>query len=215
MTGLTTVSKISVLLLLLCCGACGNKKLLQYNDYVQWLQEPENKLVQYKDYGGIRLKLQYLPADYLVYNELKTASMNTAHADSLKKNYNYSLNFMLSFLPPQGEQLDVTKAGVKDQEEFSQRIGQLAFNMGPSISLTCGNKSYSPELTQLERLFGLRNSADIQVVFNLNKDSLLKSGNNIDIEYSDAIFNTGLSKFSFPAEALRQAPGIDFEHKQN
>lgn len=200
-------NKYLVILLFFALNSCTPDKL-EYGDYVQYLLDEENGLIQTKSFGGLKISVKYLPVDYQVYNELKAGNENVSKevVDSLKNTYKNSFSFLMTLAPAEGESFDVTKVGVTNYEEFSQRITDMSFNMGGMIKLISGEEEIYPEIAQAERLYGLRNSVDILLVFNADNTKI--NNESVELMYSDEIFNTGISKYKFKLKDINSIPEL-------
>lgn len=186
--------------------ACNNKKL-EYKAYLKYLADEKNGLVKEKSVNGLKLKVKYLPADYLVYNTIKESDkvISEKDIDSVKKLYNNSLTFVLNLGPGEGETFSITKVGVENYEQFAQRIETMSFNMKEFVTLEINGEQYKPELTQMETINTLEPSKNIIVVFNSNQ---IKNSEELVFTYNDELFYTGVNKFKFKIKDFKNVPGL-------
>lgn len=211
---MTELNKYLLLLLSVGIGltSCRQGTISEPKEYFSYLANPENGLVKEKSIAGMKIKVKYLPEDYLVYNMVKEVSnAKDAYKDSIAGTYKHSLTFMINIGPDENEEFDVTRVGVENYEEFAQRIESMAFNAQNWISLNANNQEYHPVIAKLENINALEKSRNFIVVFNSTKGSpsdLTK--NDICLSYDDELFNTGLSKFIFEAEDLKKLPAFTF-----
>ena len=176
-----------------------------YKEYMQYIAQSENGLTKTKTTMGLKISIKYLPIDYLVYNEIQSTDKTKKVKEDLYKRYENSLTFMLTFSPEKDKNFDVTKVGISNYEEFSERIETMNFNFSNFITLETEQKKIIPELTQMESVYGLVNKRNILLVF--NKKKII---DDIRIIYKDEIFGTGTHKFLFKKKDLLAVPQFVF-----
>lgn len=199
---------VYLLTLLLSVGlsSCG-RTIDNYKEYMQYIASLDNGVTKVQTTSGLKISIKYLPIDYLVYNEIinlkdgKTPEL----IEELKKAYENSLTFRLTFAPDEGKEFDITKVGVTNYEEFAERIEVMNFNFSNYIKLETEGEQIIPELTQMESIYGLENKRDILLVFNKKEIK-----DNIKIVYKDEIFGTGTHKFLFQKADLSAVPQFVF-----
>lgn len=209
-------NKYMHLLLLLSFGmgllSCRQGSISEPKEYLSYLADPENGLVKEKSVAGMKIKVKYLPEDYLVYNMVKEVpNLKDSYRDSIAGTYKHSLTFMINIGPDENEEFDVTRVGVENYQEFAERIEEMSFNAQNWISVNVDNREYHPVIARLENINALEKSRNFIVVFNSTKGSsndLAK--NDICLSYDDELFNTGMSKFIFKAEDLKKLPAFTF-----
>lgn len=184
-----------------------------YGEYVIYLNNSENGLRQNRSINGLDISIKYLPLDYLVLNELRHEdnNINNNKITELKAAYEHSTTFLMTLGPSKTEEFDVTKIGVSNYQEFTNRILSMTYGLKEQITLELGNVKHKPALAQLEELFGLQNKRNILLVFNLTKSEQNElSTNDFSISYKDEIFNTGNSQFLFKSNDLKKLPKVDY-----
>lgn len=208
-----TVNKIKStyhwsLVLLLFWGAISCKSTMNdYSDYMKYIANPDNGLTKTQTTSGLKISVKYLPIDYLAYTELKNSQevKTKEEKELLKKAYENSLTFMLTFAPDEGKTFDVTKVGVANYEEFAERIENMNFNFSNYIKLETEKEEFQPELTQMESTYGLEKKRNIVLVFNRKNIQ-----DDTKIVYKDEIFGTGTHRFLFKKEDLTSIPQFVF-----
>ena len=192
-------------------ASCSNS-ITDIDNYLKYLSDKENGLVIEKATGGILMRVKYLPTDYLVFNDLKNNENNTLTLkDSIKQSYQNSMTFMLTIGPDRNESFDITKVGVKNYEEFAQRIEEMNFNMTQYVTLKINEKEYTPALTQMESVNGLAQERNILFVFNaLDEQGKEILKNDAQFVYNDELFYTGINKFKFKMDKINNVPEFKF-----
>lgn len=197
---------ILIFVFVACLSSC-KSPITDYKQYMKYIANVENGVTKTRATSGLKMSMKYLPVDYLTYTELISSKKEATEKEkeALKKAYENSLTFMMTFAPDKGKAFDVTKVGVSNYEEFSDRIEAMNFNFSNYIKLETEGKSLPPELTQMESIYGLENKRNILLVF--NKKEII---DNVRIVYKDEIFGTGTHKFLFLKEDLLAVPQFVF-----
>ena len=188
-------------------GSSCNSTIKNYGKYMAYIAEPANGVTKEKATSGLKIRVKYLPVDYLAYSEFKNSKdiKTEEQKQALKKTYENSLTFMLTFAPDEGKKFDVTRVDVSDYEEFATRIEDMNFNFSNYIKLETEGEEIRPELSQMESTYGLEKKRNIILVFNKNEIK-----DNIRIIYKDEIFGTGTHKFLFQQDDLLAVPQFVF-----
>jgi hypothetical protein len=208
-------SKIFFLLLSITTIACRNNNVqsVTVTEYLKMLNNPDNGLVVTKKVNGLNISMKYLPAGYLVYKEQKEQSFNKAQADSIEKAYANSLTFLLTFSPDEtkGNETDVMFDGLKNYKEYVERDLAMNFDMEQKVILRAGKKAYKPVLSSMENIYSLNNGRSIILVFvpTDNKEEFNKM-DDVDLTYTDDLFNVGILHFNFLTTNFTKLPQINF-----
>lgn len=199
-------------LFLICLFSC-KKQVLDYKEYMKFLANKESGLVKEIATGGIKLKVKYLPLDYLVYNQVKSSDSlaSKEERENIKKTYENSLTFMLTLGPDTNESFSITRVGVTNYQEFAERIETMSFNMSEYISLKIKDKEYKPDLTQMESINSLEQSKNIIVVFKAIDEVGKKiTTDDLVFIYNDELFLTGINKFKFKKNDILDLPELKY-----
>lgn len=188
---------------LLCCG---NKHFNKPEDYLQWINNPDNGLVQKKKVNRLILKIKYLPHKYLLLIENEEASSKEIEA-MLQTRKSDGLSFLLTISPDLKDDGDIMFRGVSSLKEFNERVLQMNFNIGQSISLVLDHKVYNSVLSNLENTYSLNKGRNINLLFDITLEELRQSKDSkLDVKYVDEIFNTGIHHFLFDARDILRIP---------
>lgn len=185
-------------------------------DYMKWMNDEDNGLIKSKHINGLVFTVKYLPADYMTYQELKSSTPNAASKDSLLKQYQNSLFFLLIIHPDDEIKAnagkDVMYLGVKDPKEYQDRVMQMNFEMKEYVSIELNDSSsYTPVLTNMENTYGLSNGRSILCVFSPYKSiQEFNNSNTIDLIWDDEIFQSGRNHFVFDSKDFLSLPRLKF-----
>ncbi|PBQ30228.1 hypothetical protein CNR22_00125 [Sphingobacteriaceae bacterium] len=180
--------------------------------YYSYLENPANGLVKEKTVAGIKLKVKYLPLDYLAFNSLdKKKFLTQAAKDSVMKAFDNSLTFILNIGPSQNESFDVTRVGIDNYGEFAERVERMSFQAQEWITIKIGEKIFRPVLARMENLNALEKSRNFIIVFN-SKEIMEEEGVNDQMcfIYNDELFDIGTNKFVFQMNDIKTTPELKF-----
>ncbi len=199
-----------VIALFFLCLAC-TTSTTDYTSYLKYLADSKNGLTREHSANGIKLRVKYLPVDYLVFNAVKSidSSISANDLEKIKRSYKNSLTFMLTIGPAEGENFSITKIGVENYQQFAERIETMSFHMNEYITLEIKGKTIDPDLVQLETINTGEPSKNLIVVFKAI-DEKGKSILNDDLTFvfDDELFFTGISKFTFKASDVNGLPRL-------
>jgi len=198
---------------LIVLASCNNE-LKTEKDFYGWLNDPENGFVKTKIINDIKIIAKYLPLEYLAFKELRSYGQYSKDVrDSILALYNKSRTFLLTIGPyeEKGAKFDIMKTGVHDYTEFKQRAMTMNFDMAAYVSLNTELGEFKPVLTNMENVYGLSKHRNIYLVFtSAEANGKLMTANELDLTFTDEIFNTGINHFIFKKEKLDHLPTINF-----
>ncbi len=197
-----TKNKYILIFLVVLLTAC-TSSIDSIQEYMKYLANTENGLVQTKNISGVKFTVKYLPIEYLAYRSKETKKTTA---------YDHTVCFMFTIGPDSTQNFDITKLGVENYAGFAERMEVMNFQMNESISMKIGKSEYKPSFSQLENNYGLKNQRTLMVVFNVNSNisNEFMKNNDIQFIYNDDLFNTGISKFKFLKDQLEELPEFNY-----
>jgi hypothetical protein len=162
--------------------------------------------------GDVRLKLQWLPPELLVYQDFRHDGpvCDKYWRDSVTNQYRRTLAFLLT-VESVNSQEDILWKNIATQEEFKNRVYQLNFRMNELVRLEANGQVYSPVLHVLENDYGFAHARKIHLVFADADDSQeLSRTSQYKVVFEDELFMTGISQFVFERENMEEIPPINF-----
>ncbi len=132
------------------CTGCGP---IAPEEYRQWVEDPDNGLVQHKEAGDYRYELQYRP---LAYSALQHygPSMQSAELDTYTKE-NGGLQYLeLKLSPKNGK--DLLQFGAQSEEDLQRRAYHFSYRMQERIFLEQQGQRFPCVLYHFERSFDLK-----------------------------------------------------------
>lgn len=196
---------IPVLMLCLLLASCTRNEFNSSADYLRWMDSEESGLVTEHRLNGMCVKAKYLPVDYLIYRDAGERP-SPAVCDSLRKLYENSVTFLLSFGPDEskGASGDVMYKGLRNYQEYVERAVAMNFDLERMISLQTGGKEWSPVLSAMENTYGLTQTRNVLLVFPVAQ---LGAGNP-ELIYRDELFELGNLHFKFDKEKITNLPAL-------
>lgn len=193
---------VGLLMVLFCSVAC-KQELNDAPSYARYLNNPQKGLIQSRRVDGIVFSLQYLPHAYLA---LKEAGSDRDKIKGLLHEYKGNLTFLMKI-----------SIGAKDKwpfvQEFSQRLEMMRFEIKALFRLKIGGKRYSPVLCSVENSLSLARSAYLTIVFDGGTFDLDRQKDDLQIEFSDRILNTGTQVFLLQHKAIASIPSLNLSKK--
>lgn len=185
-------------------GVSENAETLEPQEYVAWVQNPENGLKRNKEMNDITFSVQYKPLEYIVCIEERKPEIE----DSIVKQKVNELSDMqyfdlrISLNEGAGELL---KYKLTSQQQYSQRVDYFAFGMQKDIILVEGKDTIPCALYHFERAYDVTPTSTFLLGFNLSKK--VSSENKTLIIY-DRTFNKGMIKIAFDKNELEKLPKL-------
>ncbi|MBK8705978.1 MAG: hypothetical protein IPN33_22105 [Saprospiraceae bacterium] len=182
----------------------GKAKLLDAEDYVEWIQDPGNGFRKEKTIADLTFSAQFKPFEYIVCLEEKKNEI----ADSVVRRKVSELNGMQYYdlkisLNASGREL--LKHELTSTQQYQERVNYFAFGMQNDIQLIDGPDTLACELYHFERSYDASPATVILLGFPVSKHNT--SGDKTLLLY-DRTFNSGLLKFTFSKKELKNLPKL-------
>ncbi|WMJ72524.1 hypothetical protein RCC89_05025 [Cytophagaceae bacterium ABcell3] len=201
------MNKLLMFVLFLGCFSC-KKSFNSESEFYRWLNEGGNGFVVSKEAGVLKMEMKYLPPEYLVFKEFGSIQdLPSERKDSLLGLYNNSLSFLLKIGYKDPEHGDLLKNAVENYAEYSEMLMELNFQLNDYFSLHFDGQKTSPVLAKMEDSYGLQPHRTIYLVFPKPEKSL---SDDMKIVFTDYLFSTGITKFSFDHNKISDIPEFHF-----
>lgn len=197
-------------------SSCSSEEIFKSEaSYNAALNNTDYGLVKTKTVNGIIMSVRYLPTDLLVLRELNNrTTVSQAELDSLRQQYVNSKTFVLTLTPDTNQtKADLMFGGVGSKEEYQEKVLKLNFGMDQYTSLHSLNAEYTPVLTNMENIYGLKASRDFNIVFvprSVDEKLDYESSESLKFVFDDPYFKTGLNQFVFTKDDMTSSPGFTF-----
>lgn len=183
-------------------------------EYLRVLEKNESGLERSRVFDGIEYSVRYIPPELLAYREMrKVRRYERTNYDSLCVMFDGTVAFELSFkMMPPFERNDVIWKNISSQEEYSDRLKMLSFDMQEMIGLSADGKMFYPELAIMENVYTMGADRRIMILFSDETLSEILQGDaDIRFEYYDQVFGSGQHYFNFANSALTDCPELSFD----
>jgi hypothetical protein len=201
-----------IIVVLVCCLLTSCKKEFKSEaEFYKFWNDKTNGLKKEKIVNDFKITVKYMPVDYLTYNEIKSerSKFNKMMLDSVKSKYQNSRTFLLTIEPiNEKKDMDLLFQGATSFEEYKMRINMLNFNPGEYVKINAKDKSHLPVLSTMENAYNIDVKKNLYLVF-ANENNLLNEPE-LDFEFNDMIFETGINHFVFQKKDIDNIPSFKF-----
>lgn len=188
--------------------------LEQFNE---WLNTPSNGCIGVRKIAGVRISCKYQPPKYISLKDRNNTGMSTmkegANFESNLARQNKMLTFLLTIgpdkeLPEQRQAGSVMYEGVRNREEYVERVFSTNFYMEQNLALYVDGEMYKPALCILENVYELSDQRNFIVTFVGDEVKNINDGKEYILEYDDPYFEMGKVQFRFVSADLNNAKNI-------
>lgn len=193
------------LLILIVCSTCFfscNKKKLNVDDFIFWVEDESNGLSVAKNFDDIKFRLLYKPVDYIIAKELTNNTLKKNEIESRKKELGIMNYFTLRIESKKSEEL--MRVNIKSEDEYYHRLEYFMSYMQDDIYLVDGMDTISPSLFHFERNYGLAPFNDFVLGFN----KINKTPEDLYFIYNDKVLGTGKINMKINKEDISEIPNI-------
>ncbi|MEQ9263097.1 MAG: hypothetical protein RLP14_08055 [Owenweeksia sp.] len=187
---------------LLMVVSCTNS--LPPEEYIHWCLNPENGLSDKSESNPFIFELQYKPAPLVaLQNSGGEVQNGLTFKEELKELEKFEFfNFRISTTTGQ----DFLKTGIKDQQEYFQRVAYYSSFAQPDFVLVTGSDTVSCVMYQFDRNYGISPYQTILLGF--------KTGNNKNkisdkkLIYHDRILDIPSVEMEISSKSIKQIPNL-------
>lgn len=202
---------LMVTLSIVLLSTCAGRRQLDAKAYMKWFSDADNGLTRTKQVNGYLITLKYIPAEYLIYKEFNgMVSATVAKKDSIAEYYKHNLNFVLSISPTgsDDEGRNILYDKIEKFEDYKSRVFDINFDVENLIELKLDEGvSLAPSIYNVENTYGLSKELNFNLVFSPQASmGSFDQVDQIDLVFSDYIFETGISHFVFDKKDLKNLP---------
>jgi hypothetical protein len=181
---------------------CNKQEVLNGNDYVHYVENENNALMNKKEIQGLNFQLQYCTTEYLLLKEYKTDHIAEKVIEERKKQ-NDSLVFFKLRISAKGES-DVMNYNIHATDDYYARVQYLSYGFEENIALLNGNDTIFPAVFHFERTYGVAPFADFIMAFN----TYIKEDDQFQVLIDDKAFDTGILKFTYNNKDIHSIPKL-------
>ena len=176
--------------------SCTKTRFNDFNAYKTAIFSKESGLIKEKTVNGIKMTIKYLPADYLIREDMVKNNIiaDKKNTDSLRSSYSKSYYFLFSIRQTDnGSKKDLLTRDIFNEQDYLAKKYILEFRMNEFFRLKISDQVYAPVLVHTENHDEFRDIINIHLLFpieNGNKDE-------VTIVYDDPFWNLGKNNFLF------------------
>lgn len=167
---------------------------LTKNEYVNWIESPENGIKKVRTLDGFKYAIQYKPIEYIILKKnkdaVKTSDYEDLHYIDLELSHTDFPEFM--------------KLGLEEKEDYYHRLKYYSFDIQNDLKLIDGKDTMRCVFSHFERTYGILPYIKIVTAFEKSKNQ----GGDKTFSYDDKIFNKGIINIKIKDQALKNIPEI-------
>lgn len=190
-----------VLSILISLAGC-QRAALSPQEYVRYVQDPDNGLRIEKKINDIVFTAQYEPVDYLLLRDVSTSvgQINEAREESDDTEY-FVLRIGSAGRGPLIEKKD-------DLSRYNARLDYCNMLMQKDVVLVKGNDTIPCGMFQFERNFGMTSYNNFLLGFIGETPASQSAPQDMTLIFYDGLFNSGAIKLRIDAEDLKRIPKL-------
>lgn len=193
-----------IISLVLSFSSCSNE--LSKNEYLKYLQDPENGLVKIVEINNIQIKCEYKPSDYVVLNQLSKQLETEKTITNTKDLLSEADDFITFYIKLSStKENDFLKTDLLNKDQYYKRLNYYNSEIENDLILVQGKDTLQSNYTYLERNFGIGNESTLIVGFVKNKE---KASENFSLILNEQALNLGQIKFDFLSEKINKVPKV-------
>ncbi len=191
---------LAFILVMLALAGCGLKNT-DVKGYVKYLNKPENGLIQEKEFGAIKFKVNWMTPELMALNEMKKTSFSQKEWESVLNQYEGLKYCQLSISGVNGTHIyEALAAEDLDGAEIDEFLN---FNGQGALFLTSGTDTAKCVLYTVSKTYGLAKQFDIAAGFNFEGK---KPKDDFTLELDASFIDKGGLKFRFRKEDIDNIP---------
>jgi hypothetical protein len=196
------VSKIVVALLLFYSSGCTPSKINR-EQFLLYIQDPDNGLALKEEINDWVIELKYLPAEYFLLTQIDNNDLNDSIINATRIENQDSRYFLLTI----SNRLNKSSLNkdVNSIDEFNERINKLMVDVPQSVTYLTLNNTLKCSMHTIERSYNLSSAQNILLTFEVPENIKQED---FSICWNDQIFNFGKIYFQYKAKDFKNIPSI-------
>lgn len=186
--------------------SCSQQEALPPVNYVRWVKDAKNGLLQTKVLNEFEFMVQYKPLDFIVAQEQRTITLSKSLLEARKKElgvdyiyYNFRIKNREGKLSPVG-------SGAHSEQQYQQRLGYFTFDMQQDLYLLHGQDTFPCTLFQFVRNYDVAPYVEFALGFKKTPNTTFNQ--DITFVFEDRILGIGTTKLLFNQEIFTNTPKI-------
>lgn len=181
--------------------------ILLPSEYIRWLENPENGLVQILTLDSFKISIQYEPIPYIIAREFKSNKINSDKFEARKaalQNSSYYKIVVQMQMPTLPASLAADETAQQELLAYKQQLKDyFTFGMQQSLILVANQDTLLPALFHHESSYQNEGTYTILVAF--DKEQVL---DNHKIIYNANVLNKGILEIEFLQKNIARLPEL-------
>ncbi len=201
-----TYSVLFLVVITLGIMSCKEQTPLLPSDYVQWVKDPDNGLVQIKTIKELEFSAQYKPLAFVVAQEERTNTLAKTILEKRKKElgkdylyYNFRIKNTAGSLSPVG-------SGAYSDQHYQNRLAYFTFDMQNDVYLLHGQDTFPCTLFQFVRSYDIAPYVEFALGFKKEENTIIDQ--DLTFVFEDRILGIGTIKLLFDKHIFQNTPTI-------
>jgi len=173
-------------------------------DYVKWMDNPNNGFKMTKAFEGIKYTLQYKTKEYLAIQDNKGQPLSPTSLAKGIEQYNDMCYFTLR-METFDKAHDPLTVKIVSEDEYHQRNTYFSYQFQNELKVLVNTDTVNCGLFSMVNNYGLAPYVDFVLGFPLKSD---KVSDDLVFLLDDKTFNNGIVKFTFKSRDINDAPKL-------
>jgi hypothetical protein len=196
------ISKIVVAFLLFYISGCTPSKVNR-EQFLLYIQDPDNGLALKEEINDWVIELKYLPAEYFLLTQIDNNYLNDSIVNATRIENQDSKYFLLTI----SNRLNKSSLNkdVNSITEFNERMNKLMIDVPQSVTYITSSNTLKCSMHTIERSYNLSSAQNILLTFEVPENIKQED---FSICWNDQIFNFGKVYFQYKAKDFKNIPSI-------
>lgn len=196
-----------VLVILSCClcvGCGGEQGSLPPVDYVRWVKDPSNGLLQSKEVKSYSFLAQYKPIEFMIVQEERREELPQERLESRRADFGVDyLYYNFRIKNTEGE-LSPLGSGVESDQVYQRRLGYFTFEMQEDLYLLHGQDTFPCVLFQFVRSYDVAPYVEFALGFEKPSEHPLTEA--LTFVFEDRVLGIGTTRLLFDPSIIQNIP---------
>jgi hypothetical protein len=193
--------------------SCSDKKTeCGPDEYINWINNPENHMISEYRSDSFTFSLQYRPAPYLALIEAGTSGISKEELNEIEKGFSHHTQFLFQVSLSDGQR-DWLQAGAKKFNDIEEQIKYLSFSMQKDFQLVTEKDTIDCSMFHFERDYGIRPNGTFLLGFpftvnSTDSNDIVNISKSLKVIYNDSAFEDETVEFNFSSKDLNKIPTL-------
>lgn len=190
-----------ILSLVVILFSCSTSDSLDGKSYLSFIKNPENGLINKKEFKGIIYEAQFKPYEYIVLNEQKKYNLSKEIVEDRKKKLEGMVYYNLRISST--NQTDILAKNITEKQSYVQRINYLSYDFQSAIQLQTDKETINCGLYHFVHQQGITPYVDMVIGFPIKSEPITQT-----LIIDDQVFGNGTIKFHIDKKNIEEIPHL-------